>query len=132
MNIYDAMMKAADYIESNPNALNIYNIMIPLDKNGAGCALGWTGYFLGLTDRVYNNVHPLLGVKDPNSSREYFERMNALQGKEPGVWFHDSARCARTMRLYASKYHALTRRTDSELVAALMRKISTERMPEDA
>lgn len=106
MDIYNAMMKAADYIEANPQVLNMHNVQIPEAEGRDGCALGWTGYFLGLTGGVYKEIHPLLGI-DIYTGGEFFWRMGELNGgANSGKWFESATEVARTMRLYAAKYHA--------------------------
>lgn len=123
MNIYNAIMKAADHIERNPDLFSFSPILIP-DCGTPGCALGWIGHFAdcrsekdgGLrsislvsltpyergTDVIKHlgYEHPLLGDV---TTDVFYDRMLELAGGYE--WKRDAAVCARALRLYAEKYH---------------------------
>jgi hypothetical protein len=46
--VADAMRKAANHIEKNPDCYRFFAIMVPGDAPGeTGCMIGWLGHFLG-------------------------------------------------------------------------------------
>lgn len=61
MDIYNAILKAADHIEKEPHLYNFYCNRVP-DCGTPGCMLGWIGHFMGLTGSVYNDVAPVVGL----------------------------------------------------------------------
>jgi hypothetical protein len=105
VNLYEAFMKAADHIESRPHLFNFDLYEMPGTCNTPGCALGWVGFFSGLEFShqgfigVRTDVSPqMLGIR----STEFYDRM-----AEWGLnWMRDASCCARSLRLYAEKYHA--------------------------
>lgn len=111
MNIYTAIMKAADWIESHPSEFKFFSISVP-DAPGCGtpgCAIGWIGTFAGNRKgftRVYSEI---LGV---GSDIEFYSRMDKLSAPGAGYcdgttqWRHQASECGRVLRLYAAKYHA--------------------------
>lgn len=60
MNIYDAIMKAADTIEKRPDLYQFMANDIP-DCGSPGCLLGWIGHHMGLRGNVFETVMPLMG-----------------------------------------------------------------------
>jgi hypothetical protein len=48
MNIYNAIMKAADQVETHPESFDFWVNDIPERCGSPGCALGWIGFYLGL------------------------------------------------------------------------------------
>jgi hypothetical protein len=113
MNIRDAILKAADHIEQNPRQFNFGSIKIPRksDCGTPGCALGWIGFFGGLTWKesdydsewcVLRASNELLGHDDQmHSSSVFYDKMGALVSG----WKDSAPRCAAALRLYADKYH---------------------------
>lgn len=104
MNIREAILKAADSIESRPDLFN-YWATVPDQSCGApGCALGWialhAGTFHGRTwDR--EQLAKLLGGDRVNHDYQFYQRMNGIcEG-----WESSARTCAPAMRLYADKYH---------------------------
>jgi len=69
VNIYDAIMKAADTIEKTPHLYNFQAIRVH-DCNTPQCMLGWIGHYLGMEGaRVYGDVMGVLGLnKNANIS----------------------------------------------------------------
>jgi hypothetical protein len=142
MNVYEAIMLAANLIEQRPREFNFYSTSVP-DGPGCGtpgCALGWIGAFLPdeqiSIEYGPNFMHPCItGVARKMGMREcpeFYERMNELNKGIEGYWTKDAKICAEILRLYAAKYHAPAKRTDSELVAAMMTRVMGERIPEEA
>jgi len=137
MNVYEAIMKAADHIERHPNEFMFTAAFCP-EKPGCGspgCALGWIGAFMGLGARGFMEVAMrLTGERFSTADDTFYGRMNNLNGKRVD-WRKNPDKCARALRLYAAKYHAPAkpRRTDSDLVSELMTRVTSgERIPEDA
>lgn len=123
MNIYTAIMKAADHIERHPSQFKFAQLGIPprSDCGTPGCALGWIGFFAGKRGGLLGPVcrneatsparqlaltpdGPLLPME--LTQKEFYERMNEAVG---GGWSGDAAICSAGLRLYAAKYHAPTK-----------------------
>lgn len=121
MNLYQAILLAADHIERNPGEFNFNTCDLP-DGPGCGtpgCALGWIGVFGGAKERGnglycgialvaftdYSGGFESIGTHNPLmkiTQSEFYDRMDALVGS----WKENAADCARALRLYANKYHA--------------------------
>ena len=113
--VYEAIMKAADHIERNPEDFNFMSVAIP-SCGTPGCALGWIGSFGGLskgscgfsdaaTDLL--KLEPeLLGGSGSCETSEFafYNRMDALCGNM--LWRKAAHVCADALRKYAEKYHA--------------------------
>lgn len=101
MNIRQAILKTADLFESQPHLFNFQRIRFP-DCGTPGCAIGYVGYFLGITD---STVHPvcqqILGV----DSDVFYDRMSISAMQRGGVWTRDANECVARLRIYADKYH---------------------------
>lgn len=136
MNIYHAILAAADHIERYPREFQFCAVSIPKKPNCGmpGCALGWIGTFANLppvdneSDSIsrvaWNDIFPpghpayiecLLGI----SQHEFYRHMNSFVHK----WMTNAKACARGLRLYAEHYHSAPR-SDHELVADLMRRVN--------
>lgn len=139
MNVYDAMLKAADYIEKNPEQYNFMRGDKP-ECGTPGCLLGWTGVFMkfetqqasyvsALADRLGADFHVILGrfLNLGWEGKQYL----SYAGRDS-----DAAKNgARVLRLYAAKCHAPVKpamRTNAELVAALKQTIDRQTIPEGA
>lgn len=117
MNIYDAIMKAADQIEKNPELWDFNTLAIP-ECGTPGCALGWIGHFskckiskeaklVGMVPQqtYLGNVALSMGLPSESS---FYERINDLAGHNGLDWWLSKASTndiARVLRLYAEKYH---------------------------
>ena len=107
MNIYDAIMKAADHIENNPKSFYYYSNDIPpaLDCGTPGCAVGWVGHFLGHRG-VILQTHKVMGL-DFGGPLEgiynFADRMDEVS--DDRRWRDSAEQCAATLRRYAEKYH---------------------------
>jgi hypothetical protein len=134
MNIRQAILRAADHIESTPKEFNFQSVYIP-DGPGCGtpgCALGWIGHFAGYDEQravaesgdsatVLYIGRKVLGVKCEGhmlNRNEFYARMDTLAGG----WQHGAVACARGLRLYADKYHPAESRA---LIPASVRAIFT-------
>jgi hypothetical protein len=141
MSVYEAIMKAAEHIENHPKDFNYGSVCVPGECGSPGCAVGWIGYFsntnrgrFGLSEvcrEALGLLPELLYCGGTVSSYGAFE--NRMHQLAPG-WAFNAASCAKALRLYAAKYHAPAKppKPTQKLVADLMRKITTERIPEDA
>ena len=112
--IYDAIMKAADHIESCPQEFRFMSTVTPEHPGcgTSGCAMGWIGTFAGLKgdfDVAANFLElPKERLRsERSSSAEYsfafYNRMDDVFGGKG--WKDSAALCAQALRLYASKYH---------------------------
>ncbi len=105
MNLYDAIMKAADHIEHFPHEFNFNSCRVPSSTGCGtpGCAIGWITLFVGgeQTDRGFRKTIKLLVGKD--DGHVFYGLMDDLAGYR---WIYDAEICARGLRLYAAKYHA--------------------------
>lgn len=102
MEIYNAIMAAADHIEQNPSLWFFKNVRVP-DCNTPACAVGWIGHFAGINSGLsIQDVCPLLNVR---SDMAFYEQVDTV-----GVHLHswtEPAEVARGLRLYAARYHPL-------------------------
>lgn len=99
MNVYEAIMKAADHIEKNPGDFDFGNFRVP-GCGTPGCALGWIGVYAGIGAGA--SVHHVV-EKQLLRNGDFYENMRGLIG---GGWHDDAKQCARGLRLYAERYHA--------------------------
>jgi hypothetical protein len=122
MTPYQAVMAAADHIETNPAQFDFLTYSLPTGTHCGtpGCALGWIAFF-GLVEGAdagtwsrerLREFHPLL------DERSFYARMNAIapakrfNEKCPHfnagqyVWTQDPQLCAETLRKYAQTHLA--------------------------
>ena len=117
MDTYQAILRAADHIERQPQLFDFERTRVPGNCRTPGCALGWIGFFAG---RTQARVRAMLGLSflhrgiaivtvdagsDPVitvTAREFYERMDRLATCD---WRRDAAQCASALRLYATTYH---------------------------
>lgn len=101
--MFNAIMKAADKVEKSPCEFQFMETGIPDGCGSPGCALGWIGHFLGGA-KNFASVPGMLGLGDEFEGQQiFYARMDALS---PDSWRWDGYKCARTLRLYAEKYHS--------------------------
>lgn len=109
MNIYDAIMKAADHIERNPSEFRFLRSAVPSAPfcGSPGCALGWIGVFSASkaidSGDVAQQVLCVPNEDGLSSELTFYNRMNDLLSDTN--WIRHADLCARGMRLYAKKYH---------------------------
>lgn len=111
MNIYDAIMVAADHIERHPEEFEYGCVQVP-DYPGCGapgCALGWIARFAGDGHWTGTWTDDLMDVHDVT----FYRRMDGFDGQ----WKSDASACAAALRAYARKFHA-PRTLDWESLAA--------------
>lgn len=126
MNIRQAILKAADHIERNPGQFNFMAAGVPHPCGSPGCALGWTGHFMGCTDG-FNEVCSVMGlaITRPELPElgefDFYNRMDAINGDNGWRW--EASKCAATMRLYADKYHPAEVSERRDLIPASVRAI---------
>lgn len=105
MNIRQAILKAADSIEQNPELFEYQESIVP-DCRSPGCALGWIGHHLGMQGKdSMHNVMPLLGYPETYSIRPFSTALDDLVDIYSG-WRRNAIKCAQVLRLYADKYHS--------------------------
>ena len=113
MNIRQAILKAADSIEQNPDMYDFHSITAP-DCGTPGCAIGWIvahsqldlPYEDGLEGRArywgrHEGYSKLLGVDDAG----FYNLMDSCGDTN---WHTTPQKCAQSLRLYADKYHPAT------------------------
>lgn len=108
--MYDAIMKAADWIGKHPELWNFQSLDIPNNCGTPGCALGWIGYWSG-EQRDLFSVAEALAVATPGI---FYDRMSDInQGLSDWlyipVWNDSTPKAApiaaRCLRVYAETYH---------------------------
>ena len=109
MNIFDAIMAAADHIEGNPAEFKFSSCQVPSRAHCGtpGCALGWIACFYGKEPgRASYPFMPEFGLP---SDAAFYDRMRTLARQSPNperkFWQEDAGLCAATLRLYAKHYH---------------------------
>lgn len=106
MNIYDAIMKAADHIERYPREFNFDSCSVPKGPGCGtpGCAVGWMIFFFGSKELTFGRfARAHMGIEHEG---HFYKRMNAFDFDDGPDWMKDARRCARNLRLYAAKYHS--------------------------
>ena len=105
---YDAMMKAADFIEANPDRYDFLSVYTPGDrapssnffdnKPSYGCMIGWTGHFLEMGQGVHiTAVCRAIGVSEG-------ELYNFERTEEKMYWHHKAVGDAARLRAFASAH----------------------------
>lgn len=126
MNIRDAILKAADHLEANPQLWDFCSSTVP-DCGTPGCAAGWIGHFRGvpagrcLAIGFANNMERWLVEKNsPMYYKIFSERMSAIDSQWP--WSVKTA--VKTMRKYADKYHPAEVTTNhTDFIPATVRQL---------
>lgn len=98
MNIYSAIMKAADQIQKNPQTFDFSSMH--MDCGSPMCALGWIAHFGGYTEHIGGVSMWIMGTHY-HSDIEFYGRLFEFEKK----WTDDANSCASALRLYAAKYH---------------------------
>ena len=130
MNIREAILKAADHIERNPEDFRFTQPAVPDQCGTPGCALGWIGYFLGEPEGLiwsYTHLdvseHWLQLGHSTIGAEIFYNRMSALEnGLLWNTWSVNAHRCAETLRKYADKYHP----APADVIPASVREIFAE------
>jgi hypothetical protein len=105
MDIYSAIMKAADQIDLNPHLFEFHRLKVPADCGTPGCAIGLVAINAGMCRAEYisDACETVLGVSDG----EFYERMRQLYSPREMLnpWTRDAGSAAILLRRYAAKYH---------------------------
>jgi len=112
MNVRNAILKAADHIEKNPNEFDFMAIGFPEPGcKTPGCALGWIGSFLGkrATYGVTLCSEEMLGVSEGG----FYNRMRKFDKN----WEYEAGACARALRQYADVHCPATQPRHSGIPA---------------
>ena len=102
------ILKAADFIEANPNQFDFGETDVPHTCDSPGCALGWIHHFSGIKGVAYGrqliqyviDAEHLFG--HGVSDQDFYDRMTELVGT--AKWRDEAALCAKGLRLYAEKF----------------------------
>lgn len=141
--IYQAILQAADHIESHPNDFDFGTVEIPHSCGSPGCALGWIGHFAKVRRQDEDGIRLVARTDwdDPRlpcllnlKQEDFYSRMAELADpdKVDTEWMHDAADCAKRLRLYAEKFHGQEKqRSTSAMVADLMARITGPRIPDE-
>lgn len=129
MNLYNAIMKAADHIERDPESYNFGRIHVP-DCGTQGCMLGWIGFYAGVTvgsDVLTKVGHDLLHeAGNRHSDLSFYDKLGNQR------YTQDVRAAVSGLRLYAETYWSHQKpKAASDFVANLMARVMTERIPED-
>lgn len=103
MNIRDAILKAADWIEKNPALFDFEVCEVPA-CGSPGCAIGWIGHFMGRNAGYTGFKEIAISMGLPDHEGTFYQRMDDINA----VWDRDAKACSHTLRLYADKYHPMT------------------------
>jgi len=118
MNVRNAILKAADHIEKNPDEFDFMAIGFPEPNCGMpACTIGWIGSFLGkrASYGVTGFSEEVLGV----FALDFYERMDQLGGN---TWRSEAAACARALRQYADVHCPATQPRHSGIPANITRQ----------
>ena len=130
MEIREAILKAADSIESNPEWFKFSEIGIPDGCGTPGCALGWIGAHMGLKPASYGFIEVtktmglapevFLEISTPGAEYAFYNRMSILAGGDKSfdsfyLWSSSAKTCAQTLRAYADKYHPNIPKTEDRV-----------------
>lgn len=117
--LYQAIMRAADHIEQNPELFDFHASVVP-ECGSPGCALGWIGFFA--------NISPGISVSDASDAMDtsdwtFYHVMDALtedvgDDENGNGWMANARLCALGLRRYAEKYFGHERQV-AELKASL-------------
>lgn len=96
----EAILKAADHIQSNPSVLN-FEMCRPSDPQG--CPLVWISRFGGFYEKAGETAKRMIGEGPGDSTLRFFERMNEIAGDMN--WISNPDVCARSLRVYADRFY---------------------------
>ena len=107
MEIRQAILKAADSIENDPNLFDYSSLKVPDPGCGVpGCALGWIDFHLGMEKEACMGkgdiVYKALGIKHDAG----FTHLTETVGHQK--WMHSAKECAKALRQYADVHHPAT------------------------
>jgi len=105
MNIYTAIMMAADHIDEQVSRWHYSAAFTPTTCDSPACALGWIGYCAGYEGGidVGNIAETLLNIPET----EFYSRMAQINSPfYPSCWIAQAGVAAKCLRLYAEQYHS--------------------------
>ena len=136
MQIRQAILMAADFIEAHPAQHLFARGSVPSNLDDKGCPLAWAGYFFGdksgsvagvpttyRTGRLWwrkdaQNISAAMGLLH---LQMFFDRMYQCcldTGTEYRyIWHSDAGAAARSLRKYADKYHPAAKTPDWEALS---------------
>ena len=107
MDVYNAILAAADQVEKNPSSFDFYESNIPILTESPpycgsiGCALGWIGYFMGYKRwQQLKEVARALTNEPGCPETNVYCNLDAIDN----TWRRDGLTCARTLRIYAKRF----------------------------
>lgn len=114
MNRYEILMRAADFIEKEPQRWDFHASKSPEHNyETPACALGWIGYAAGLYD-VFNHeiASKVLGSSDVAL---FYDRLSDIDVGLPTwpqkSWHDDALVAAQCLRVYAETYFSAEKPT---------------------
>jgi hypothetical protein len=97
MQMYEAFLKAADFIEQNPGRLHMSVTHPPRGPQDQGCILAWVGHFAGIK---FDHADDVLTHLPHCSFGDFISGLNKIDARMQ----HDIIDAApRVMRLYAER-----------------------------
>lgn len=105
MNVREAILKAADHIESHPDQFNFGSVEVPHKCGTPGCAVGWIQHFMNKDRGQMIDARCFTGRLECGIARTedvFYGRMDSFA---VGQWRHCADLCAKALSLYADKYH---------------------------
>jgi hypothetical protein len=106
--VRNAILAAADHIESNPGLYRDAEIHIPDSLTVRASALGWIGYFAGYQHRDRCASHVVLNVLRHTMPQQFHWGMQELDTGWRSwfvSWRSNARQAARCLRKYADRYH---------------------------
>lgn len=129
MNIRQAILKAADHIEQNPDHFRYVSNDRPDAGCGTpGCMLGWIGIFLGMKEERYGGSWAAQVAKAIGTSHSSFVHgFVSVEAQARQLWVHENpnahTNAAALLRIFADRYHPAAE--SRALIPASVRAIFT-------
>lgn len=120
MEVREALLKTATLFTDHPEVFNFKEVQIPGNCGSPGCALGYIGFFLGMTGDdqfISGSVCEALGIE----STFIFESLTKVYGNRD--WYDSAAKCAEALRMYADVHHPEIKKTTRKDMPEKVRKI---------
>lgn len=121
MDIYHAVLAAANQIERRPDLFDFMESSVPPDCGTPGCVLGWISHFIDARGRApIDKTAEILGFKPDDiwigsADRKFYAEMDSLAGVgysdfpshylyKWNSWRFRPTECARLLRLFAKRF----------------------------
>jgi hypothetical protein len=110
MNLYNAIMKAAEHIERNPESYRFFSHRVP-ECGMPGCLWGHIGAQLGMVGACNMEVAVKMAKDSTGHLYSFMDlRWNRMPSDSPErtkllAWHHNAKVAAEGLREYAEKYH---------------------------